>query len=90
MDEQAAALNPENADLIGNLAVAYLLAGRVAEAKRSIAAAIKINQDDKINNHLCRIIGEVADGKRPQPKSLATLSSWPAKPKKRFWEFWKK
>jgi tetratricopeptide (TPR) repeat protein len=87
--EQATALDPDNVGLIGNLALAYLLAGRIGEAKKSIASAIKIEQNDKINNYLDQIIAEVADGRRPQPKSLADLSSTPAKPKRRFWEFWK-
>jgi tetratricopeptide (TPR) repeat protein len=88
--EKAVALDPGNAGLLGNLALSYLLAGRVAEAQKSIAAAIKISQGDKINNYLAQIIREVADGERPRPQSLAALSSPPAKPKKKCWEFWKK
>jgi Flp pilus assembly protein TadD len=87
--EQAVVLAPDNVGLIGNLAVAYLLAGRVREASKSIAAAVKLDSDDKINRHLHQLIAEVTDGGRPQPTSLASLSA-PAKPKKRLWQFWKK
>ncbi len=72
--EQATTLEPDNAGLIGNLALAYLLAGRLAEARKSIVAAIKIDRSDNINEYLGQIITEVADGKRPQPNSLADLS----------------
>lgn len=88
--ERATALDPGDAGLIGNLALAYLLAGRVEEAKKSILAAVKIAPDDEINSLLRRVITEVAEGKRPRPKSLAALTSVQAKPRKRFWEFWKK
>jgi tetratricopeptide (TPR) repeat protein len=87
--EQAAALAPDNAGLLGNLAIAYLLANRTAEAQKSIAAAIRVTQDDKVNNCLDQVIREVAEGKRPRPYSLADLSSPQTRPKKRFWEFWK-
>lgn len=72
--EQAVTLEPDDAGLIGNLALAYLLAGRIAEAKKSIAAAIEIDRSDKINEYLGQLITEVADGKRSQPNSMADLS----------------
>jgi tetratricopeptide (TPR) repeat protein len=87
--EQAVAIAPKNAGLIGNLALAYLLAGRIQEAQKSISAAIKIDQEDTINKHLRQVITEVAEGRRPQPESLASLTAIPARPKKKFWEFWK-
>ena len=88
--EQAVTIDPKDAGLIGNLAIAYLLAGRIREAEKSISAAIKIEPEDKINRHLQQIIAEVAAGKRPQPKSLASLAGSPPMLKKKFWEFWKK
>lgn len=72
--EQAVTLEPDDAGLIGNLALAYLLAGRIAEAKKSIAAAIEIDRSDKINEYLGQLITEVADGKRSQLNSMADLS----------------
>lgn len=88
--ECGATLEPQNAGTIGNVAVAYLLAGRLEEAKKTVAAALKIDQSDKINQYLQQIITDVAEGRRPQPDSFASLSSPPRKRAKRFWEFWKK
>ena len=95
--EQAVALNPKNGDLLGNLAIAYLLAGRLAESQKSIDGAIKVAPQDQINRHLHRIIREVADGKRPRPQTLAALSSTEAKAKGqrrriwgKWWRFWEK
>ena len=52
--EKAVALDPGNTGLLGNLALTYLLAGRVAKAQKSIAGALKITQSDKINNYLAQ------------------------------------
>lgn len=88
--ERAASLDPKDVGLIGNLAVAYLLAGRITAAKKSIAAAISIDGSDSVNNYLNQVIAEVAEGKRPQPHSMAELSGAPPRQKRRFWEFWKR
>ena len=72
--EHATAIEPDNVGLIGNLALAYLLAGRIEKAKKSITAAMAIDAHDQINGYLQRIIQEVADGRRPQPTSLASLT----------------
>lgn len=87
--EHGVTLKPDDAALIGNLGVAYLLAGRLKEADKSIAAAIRLAPCDVINLRLGQIIAEVVAGKRPLPTTLASLSA-PSKPKRRFWEFWKK
>jgi tetratricopeptide (TPR) repeat protein len=87
--EHAVAIDPRAVDLIGNLALAYLLAGRVADASKSIVAALKLDPSDKINHYLRHVIVGVADGTRPQPNSLADVEHTSARPKKRFWEFWK-
>jgi tetratricopeptide (TPR) repeat protein len=90
VSENAAVLKPDDAGVLGNLALVYLLAGRIDEAQKSIAAAIKIAKNDKINNYLSQVIHEVAEGKRPRPLTLAELSSMQTTPKRKFWEFWKK
>ena len=83
------AIDPGNADLIGNLSLAYLMAGRTAEARKSIDAALRINPADQINQTISGLLREIAEGRRPQPKSLADLSK-PAKRKKRrfLWFRW--
>ncbi|MEQ1902576.1 MAG: hypothetical protein ABL888_00155 [Pirellulaceae bacterium] len=76
---KAAAIHPDDAETLGNLACAYLLAARIPEATKTINAAIALNATDPINNLLKRIITEVATGTRPQPTQITELTS-PAKP----------
>ncbi len=87
--EKAVSLVPDSAELLGNLALAYLLSGSVAEAKKTITAALKMDSNDSINIYLETVINEVAGGVRDQPKSLADLQGNSRKRKKKFWEFWK-
>jgi tetratricopeptide (TPR) repeat protein len=84
--EAALALDPGNAELLGNLALALLLAGRTEAARKAIDAAIKIAPEDRINQTLSRLLTEIEEGRRDQPESLAALSK-PARPKK--WGFFK-
>jgi tetratricopeptide (TPR) repeat protein len=72
--EKSAAISPNNLEVIGNLSIAYLMAGKINEAKVSIVAAIKMDTSDKVNVYLHQVITEVADGRRSQPKILADLS----------------
>jgi tetratricopeptide (TPR) repeat protein len=81
--EEALALDPDNAELLGNLSLSYLLAGRVEHARRAIDAAIRIAPDDSINRTISRILSEIAEGVRQRPRSLGDLSQ-PAKPKRRW------
>lgn len=88
--EAALALDPSNAELLGNLAVSYLLAGRVEHARKAIDAATKMNPNDNINQSISRILGEIENGSREMPGSLRDLSKpakakKPAKPEKRSW-----
>lgn len=80
--EAALALDPSNAELLGNLSVSYLLAGRFKHARKAVDAAMKIDPEDSINQIISRILSEIAEGRREQPKSLADFSK-PAKPKKK-------
>ena len=80
--EAALALDPSNSELLGNLAVAFLLAGRTGHARKAIDAANKLDPSDRINQGISRVLSEVEDGSRDQPESLQELSK-PAKPRKR-------
>jgi tetratricopeptide (TPR) repeat protein len=80
--EAAVALDPANAELLGNLAVAFILDGRNGHARKAIDAANKINSDDRINQTISRVLSEIEDGRRDRPESLHDLSK-PAKPKKK-------
>lgn len=66
-------LSPDDAGLVANLALAYLVGGQIDEAVTAVDKSLKIAPDDKITLDLRTIIHEVRDGKRPQPKSLREL-----------------
>jgi hypothetical protein len=80
--EAALALDPSNAELLGNLAVALLLANRPEHARKAIDAAIKLDPADRINLAISKVLSEVEEGRREFPSSLQELSK-PAIPKKR-------
>jgi tetratricopeptide (TPR) repeat protein len=73
--EHALSLNPRNAGLLANLALAYTIAGRTAEALSKVEESLSIDPTDKITVNLKTIIREITEGKRPQPKKLSDLSS---------------
>lgn len=79
--ERGVALEPRNAELIGNLAIALLMAGRLGPARKAIDAATKLAPDDQINQTIARILSELEEGRRDQPASLRDLSK-PARPAK--------
>jgi len=64
---------PNDAGLHANLALAYLISGEISFAKRAILYALQMKPDDKVSLSVQRLINDVADGKRAQPKSLAEL-----------------
>jgi tetratricopeptide (TPR) repeat protein len=80
--QAAVALDPANAELLGNLALAFLLAGQLVPARKTIDAATKIDPHDRINLTVSRILREIEAGHRPKPQSLHDLTR-PAQPKKR-------
>lgn len=88
--QAAVTLDPGNAESLGNLAVAFLLAGRLVPARKAINAATKIAPNDRINQTISRVLLEVETGRREQPQSLRDLTK-PAPPKTRSWfkRFWK-
>lgn len=91
--EQAVVLDPDNAELIGNLSLAYLMARRYEEARKSMEAAIRIAPGDNINQTVSQILCEISEGRRAAPESLADLSK-PANAvtgvvfDKPWWKFW--
>ena len=68
------AQDPKDAELIGNLALAYLFDGRLEEARKTAAAAIKLEPNDAVNQSVSQIVQEVESGKRPQPNQLSDLN----------------
>jgi hypothetical protein len=80
--EAALALDPRNIELLGNLAVAFILAGRFEPARNAIDAAAKIDPNDQINQTISRALHEIEDGSREQPRDLRDFTK-PVKPKQR-------
>jgi Flp pilus assembly protein TadD len=72
--QQAAALKPDDLQVIGNLACAYLIAGRHPEAEKTIQAALKLGPEDPTNLAIQRMLNEVQSGARPQPQKLSDLT----------------
>lgn len=74
ISEHAIGQEPKNSELLGNLAVAYLIDGRLKEAQTTIEAALGQNQEDSVNQTLKRIISSVSQGRRAQPHDLFDLT----------------
>ncbi|MCF7787627.1 MAG: tetratricopeptide repeat protein [Prosthecobacter sp.] len=74
VSEHAIGLEPQNPELLGNLAIAHLIDGKHKEAETTIDAALKQNQNDPVNQALRRIITEVVKGRRTQPRNLFDLT----------------
>jgi len=91
VSEHAAALKPDDLETLGNLANAYLIAGRLPEAQSAIHSALKLDPNDQINQTIAGIIQEVQTGARPQPASLEEMMRPLPRPKKSGWrrlKFW--
>ncbi|MCW1912182.1 tetratricopeptide repeat protein [Luteolibacter sp. GHJ8] len=71
--KHALELKPEDAGLKANLALALLLAGKISDAKETIAESLKASPYDPISKSVERVIGEVISGKRKQPRFVADL-----------------
>jgi tetratricopeptide (TPR) repeat protein len=65
---------PKNAGLLANLAVAYLIDGRLDDASRAADAALQLDGTDAITVSVRRRIEDVRAGRWPQPTRLAELS----------------
>jgi Flp pilus assembly protein TadD len=71
--QHAVSLRPQDGGLVANLALAYLIAGRNDDALGSVNESLRIAPDDKITQSLKKLITEVRDGKRAQPKTIRDL-----------------
>ncbi len=71
--EHGARIRPNDAGLLANLALAYLLDGKIEDALRSIEKSIELAPDDEISKNLRTIVRDVQDGKRTQPQSIHDL-----------------
>jgi Flp pilus assembly protein TadD len=73
--EHAVSLNPRDPGLLANLALALTIAGQTSEALSKVKESISIDPSDKITVNLNRVIYDIIEGRRPQPKKLSDLSS---------------
>jgi tetratricopeptide (TPR) repeat protein len=71
----ALSLDHNNAGLIGNLALAYLISGDTDLANSAINKALEIDSSDKINIKLKAIIEDVMNGKRTRPLKYDDLKN---------------
>ena len=69
----ALSLDKNNAGLLGNLALAYLIDGKLNSSKETIEKAIQIDPKDTINLNLKQIIIEVIEGKRKKPTKISDI-----------------
>jgi tetratricopeptide (TPR) repeat protein len=71
----AVTLEPENAGLVANLALALLIGGQLEEAAATVTKAMAIAPDDEICHNLKQMIADVQAGRRPQPSKMADLNA---------------
>ena len=71
--QQALAVNPSDAGLHANLALALLIAAKPKEAQVAVDEALKMDPQDKISQRLHQMILKVIDGSRAQPTKLSEL-----------------
>jgi len=71
--EHALELRPDDAGLLANLALASLIAGKNDDALQFVNKSLQVAPDDTITQNLKKIIVDVRDKKRPQPKTTRDL-----------------
>lgn len=70
---RAVSLEPENAGLVANLALALLIGAKLDEAAETVSKALAMTPDDEISQNLKRMIADVQSGREPQPTKMADL-----------------
>jgi tetratricopeptide (TPR) repeat protein len=69
----AIAAKPDDAGLVSNLALAYLIAGDLGQAQRAAAEAASRAPGDSVSQTVRQIIDDVAQGRRPRPRTVREL-----------------
>jgi len=72
--QHAIDVTPDDAGLYANLALAFLIDGKNAEAKKAIEQALMMAPQDKISQAVRIVVDDVIAGKRRQPKTMADLN----------------
>jgi tetratricopeptide (TPR) repeat protein len=73
--QHALALNPSDAGLHANLALALVIAAKPKEALAAIDEALRIDPQDKISQNVRKVVMKIIDGTKPQPKTLSELGN---------------
>ncbi len=71
----AAALKPDDAGLLANLALALFMGGKLDEACETVAKALTMAPADEISRNLQDMIADVRAGCRPQPSKMSDLTA---------------
>ena len=66
-------LEPENAGLVANLALALLIGAELDEAAETVNKALAMAPDDQISHNLKQRIADVKCGSIPQPVKMSDL-----------------
>ncbi len=66
-------LNPSDAGLHANLALAYLVSGDAPSALNAVDEALRIDPSDSISKNVRKVTQQIIDGKRPLPRKLGEL-----------------
>jgi tetratricopeptide (TPR) repeat protein len=70
----AIAASPDDQGLVSNLAIAWLIAGDLTQARATAAEAAARAPDDPVCGTVLRVIDEVAAGRRPRPRTGRELT----------------
>jgi tetratricopeptide (TPR) repeat protein len=70
---RAIRLNPSDAGLVANLALAHLFNQNIPEAKRAADHAVGAAPEDPINHHVLAAVEAVLEGKLPCPRNEREL-----------------
>jgi tetratricopeptide (TPR) repeat protein len=69
----ALALNPSDAGLHANLALALVIAAQPREALAAVDEALRIDPRDTISQNVRKVVLKILDGTTPQPRTLGEL-----------------
>jgi tetratricopeptide (TPR) repeat protein len=73
--QYAIGLNPGDAGLQANLAMAFLISGKNQQAKTAIEKSLCMSSEDGISKFVGKVVEDVISGRRKQPKTIADLES---------------
>jgi tetratricopeptide (TPR) repeat protein len=73
--QRAVDLNPSDAGLHANLALALVIAAKPRDALKAIDEALQMAPGDRISQNVRKVILKIIDGTKPLPRTLSELAS---------------